>query len=164
MVLTSPDSVGVSRIAWAKLLARAGDEFPMQLPGCGGDFRLIAFITEPGPIRNILTHLAEPLQPPPLSPARGPPTNWAELVQAHDYRDAMQASPDELPAIDIQSLRAVPDATHACWETANWDAVCADARKTPTKRVRGVARNPLRTPGPLLPRLTSRSSAGRPLR
>jgi hypothetical protein len=23
----------------------------------------------------------------------------------------------------------VPDATHACRETANWDAVCADARK-----------------------------------
>ncbi len=40
----------------------------------------------------------------------------------------------------------------------------ADARKTPPKRVRGVSRHPLRTPGPLLPRLTSRSSAGRPLR
>jgi hypothetical protein len=39
-----------------------------------------------------------------------------------------------------------------------------DARKTPPKRVRGVSRNPLRSPGPLLPRLTSRSSAGRPLR
>jgi hypothetical protein len=39
-----------------------------------------------------------------------------------------------------------------------------DARKTLTKRVRGVSRNPLRPPGPLLPRLTSRSSAGRPVR
>ena len=29
---------------------------------------------------------------------------------------------------------------------------------------RGVSRKPLRTPGPLLPRLTSRSSAERPLR
>jgi hypothetical protein len=48
--------------------------------------------------------------------------------------------------------------------TADWEAVCADARKTPPRRVRGVSRNPLRTPGPLLPRLTSRSSAGRPLR
>ena len=25
----------------------------------------------------------------------------------------------------------MPDATHACRETANWDAACADARKTP---------------------------------
>jgi hypothetical protein len=36
--------------------------------------------------------------------------------------------------------------------TADWDAVCADARKTPPKRARGVSRNPLRTLGPLLPR------------
>ena len=35
--------------------------------------------------------------------------------------------------------------------TADWDAVCADARKTPPKRVRGVSRNPLRTPGPAPP-------------
>ena len=36
--------------------------------------------------------------------------------------------------------------------TADWDAVRADARKTPPKRARGVSRNPLRTLGPLLPR------------
>jgi hypothetical protein len=30
--------------------------------------------------------------------------------------------------------------------------------------MRGVSRNPFPTPGPLLPRLTSRSSAGRPVR
>ena len=40
----------------------------------------------------------------PLSPARGPPTDWTELVQVHDDRDLLQASPDELPAIDIHSL------------------------------------------------------------
>ncbi|MFM8655393.1 MAG: hypothetical protein ACKODZ_11830, partial [Verrucomicrobiota bacterium] len=42
----------VSRIAWAKLLARVGEEFPLECPGCGGDIRLIAFITDPGPIRK----------------------------------------------------------------------------------------------------------------
>jgi hypothetical protein len=46
-----------SRIAWAKLMARVGEEFPLACPNCGGDIRLIAFITEPGPIRKILTHL-----------------------------------------------------------------------------------------------------------
>ena len=71
---------------------------------CGGDIRLIAFITEPGPIRKLLTHLGEPLEPPPVSPARGPPTDWGELVQVHDDRNVFQASPDELPAIDIHSL------------------------------------------------------------
>jgi hypothetical protein len=58
----------------------------------------------PGPIRKILTHLGEPLEPPPISPARGPPTDWGELVQVHNECDVTQASPDELPVIDIHSL------------------------------------------------------------
>jgi hypothetical protein len=52
-----PRSHDTSRIAWAKLMARVGEEFPLECPGCGGDIRLIAFITEPGPIRKILTHV-----------------------------------------------------------------------------------------------------------
>jgi hypothetical protein len=79
-----------------------GKEFPLECPGCGGDIRLMAFITEPGPIRKILTHLGEPLEPPPVSPARGPPADGGELVQAHDDRAIFQPSPDELP--DIHSL------------------------------------------------------------
>jgi hypothetical protein len=61
-------------------------------------------VLEPGPIRKILTHLGEPLEPPPVSPARGPPTDWGELVQADDDREAVQVSPDELPVIGIHSL------------------------------------------------------------
>jgi len=99
-----PRSPNTSRIAWAKLMARVGEAFPLECPSCGGDIRLIAFITEPDSIRKILTHLGEPLEPPPISPARGPPTDWGELVQAHDDRDVFQASPDELPAKDIHSL------------------------------------------------------------
>ena len=93
-----------SRIAWAKLMARVGEEFPLQCPACGGDIRLISFITEPGPIRKILTHLGEPLEPPPLSPARGPPTDWGDLIQADDDRGIFQGRIVELPDIDIQSL------------------------------------------------------------
>ena len=85
-------------------MARVGEEFPLECPACGGDIRLIAFITEPGTIRKILTHFNEPLEPPPVSPARGPPTDWDELVQAHDNRAFFQALPDELPVIDIHSL------------------------------------------------------------
>ncbi|MCE9629267.1 MAG: IS91 family transposase, partial [Planctomycetia bacterium] len=70
-----PPSHDTSRIAWAKLMARVGEEFSLECPGCGGDIRLIAFITDPRPIRKILTHLGEPLEPPPVSPARGPPTD-----------------------------------------------------------------------------------------
>jgi len=29
-----------SRIAWAKLMARVGEEFPLACPSCGGDIRL----------------------------------------------------------------------------------------------------------------------------
>jgi len=43
-----PRSHDTSRIAWAKLLARVGEEFPLECPNCGGDIRLIAFITDPG--------------------------------------------------------------------------------------------------------------------
>ena len=100
----TPRSHDTSRIAWAKLMARVGEEFPLECPNCGGDIWLIAFITEPGPIRKILTHLGEPLEPPPVSPARGPPADWGEFVQAHDDCDVFQASPDELLAIDIHSL------------------------------------------------------------
>ena len=80
-----PRSHDTSRIAWAKLMARVGEEFPLECPACGGDIRLIAFITEPWPIRKILTHLGE-------------------LIQAHDDREAVQVSSDELPSIDIHSL------------------------------------------------------------
>jgi hypothetical protein len=99
-----PRSHDTSRIAWAKLMARVGEEFPLECPACGGDIRLIAFITDPGPIRKVLTHLGEPLEPPPVSPARGPPTDWGELMQVHDDRAIFQASPVELPDIDIHSL------------------------------------------------------------
>ena len=99
-----PRTHDTSRIAWAKLMAGVGEEFPLACPKCGGDIWLIAFITEPGPLRKILTHLREPLEPPPVSPARGPPTDWAELVQVHDDRDIFQASPEDLPVIDIRSL------------------------------------------------------------
>jgi hypothetical protein len=82
----------------------ASQDFPLACPACGGDIRLIAFITDPAPIRKILLRLGEPLEPPPLEPARGQPTSWAESHQVHDDRDAIRASPDDLPVIDISSL------------------------------------------------------------
>ena len=94
----------------------------------------------------------------------GTPTDWGELVQARDNRDVFQVSPDALPVTDIHGSGQRQPWVAEAPGTANWDAVCVDARKTPTKRVRGVSRNPLRKPGPPLPGLNSRSSAGRPLR
>ena len=90
-----------SRIAWAKLLARVGEAFPLACPNCGGDIRLISFIAQPETIRKILTHLGEPLEPPSVSPARGPPVAWDDLVQAEDDSSLHHASPEDVPMIDI---------------------------------------------------------------
>jgi hypothetical protein len=52
------------KLRWEYLLARVGEEFPLTCPRCGGDIRLISFITDPGLIWKILMHLGEPLEPP----------------------------------------------------------------------------------------------------
>jgi hypothetical protein len=39
---------------------------------------------------------------------RGPPTDWEELVQPYVDRAIFQATPEELPVIDIHSLREPP--------------------------------------------------------
>ena len=93
-----------SRIAWAKLMAGMGDEFPVVCLGCGGDIPLMAFIPDPGAILKTLTNFCEPLEPSPVYPAQGPPADWAELVQVHNDRSVFQAPSDELPVIDTHSL------------------------------------------------------------
>ena len=50
--------------------------------------RVIRFLPARGPARR----------------RRGPPTDWAELVHVQDDRDVFQASPEDLPVIDIRSL------------------------------------------------------------
>jgi len=62
-----------ARYAWALLLARIYEVFPLTCPQCGGAMRIIAFIDEGEAIRKILQHLGEPIAPPKLAPARGPP-------------------------------------------------------------------------------------------
>jgi len=41
-----PSSHDTSRIAWAKLLARVREEFPLECPNCGGDIRLAAAVRD----------------------------------------------------------------------------------------------------------------------
>jgi hypothetical protein len=108
-------------------MARVGEEFPLECPNCGGDTRLIAFklfhqcetipgLRTVGNLRLLRTSCprsgAEPENPHALRrtaratsrPSRPGPTDWGELVQIHDDRDVFQASPDELPVIDIHSF------------------------------------------------------------
>jgi hypothetical protein len=58
---------------WAVLIARIYEVFPLLCPKCGGQMRLIAFITEGTQIRKILDHIGVDSEPLHIAPARGPP-------------------------------------------------------------------------------------------
>jgi hypothetical protein len=62
-----------ARYLWAMLLARIYEIFPLTCNHCGGEVRLIAFVTEAVPIREVLEHLGEPTKPPRIHPPRAPP-------------------------------------------------------------------------------------------
>ena len=55
------------------LIARIYEVFPLLCPKCGGQMRLIAFITEGTQTDKILDHIGVDSKPPHISPARGPP-------------------------------------------------------------------------------------------
>ena len=57
----------------AVLIARIYEVFSLLCPMCGGQMRLIAFITEGAQSRKILGHIGVDSQAPGISPARGPP-------------------------------------------------------------------------------------------
>jgi hypothetical protein len=68
-----PASRRSARYAWALLLAGIYEVFPLVCPLCGAEMRIIAFITDASSIRDILVHLGEPIAPPRVASARGPP-------------------------------------------------------------------------------------------
>jgi len=76
---------------WAVLIARIYEVFPLLCPLCGGQMRLIAFITEGVQIRKILHHIGVDSEPPQISPARGPPL-WEECGDAQ-MGDGAQIEP-----------------------------------------------------------------------
>jgi len=55
------------------LLARIYEVFPLVCPHCCAKMRIIAFLTDPAAVRDILVHRGEPTAPPRIAPARGPP-------------------------------------------------------------------------------------------
>jgi hypothetical protein len=58
---------------WAVLIARIYEVFPLLCPKCGGQIRLIAFITHSADTRQILEHIGVDSEPPRIAPARRPP-------------------------------------------------------------------------------------------
>ena len=67
---------------WAVLIARIYEIFPLLCPLCGGQMRIIAFITHSADIRQILNHIGADSEPPHISPARGPQTRHRVAVLA----------------------------------------------------------------------------------
>jgi len=86
---------------WAVLIARIYEAFPLVCPICGGQMRIIAFITYSADIRQILEHIGVDSEPPRITPARGPPL-WDEcnaqaaqgVEPAPDWDEAAQPAPD----------------------------------------------------------------------
>jgi len=98
----APPKRSPAHYLWAVLIARIYEVFPLLCPLCGGQMRLIAFITEGTQIRKILDHIGVDSEPPHISPARGPPL-WDDCSDAQtdkgvhiepDWDLAAQPAPD----------------------------------------------------------------------
>ena len=62
---------------WAMLIARIYEVFPLVCPQCGGELKIVAFLTEADPIQRILIYIGEPVTQPRIAIARAPP-DWLE--------------------------------------------------------------------------------------
>jgi len=86
---------------WAVLIARIYEVFPLLCPICGGQMRIIAFITHSADIRQRLEHIGVETELPRITPARGPPL-WDEcdaqaaegMESVPDWDEAAQPAPD----------------------------------------------------------------------
>lgn len=65
--------------------------FPLLCPICGGQMRIIAFITHSADIGHILDHIGADSEPRRIAPARGPPL-WDDCGDAPS--EGMQIGPD----------------------------------------------------------------------
>jgi hypothetical protein len=76
------------RLPWSELLKRVFALDILQCQRCLGRMTVMAFVTDPEPVRAILDHLHLPSSAPTCAPARAPPEpdlfGWD---QAHDTID-----------------------------------------------------------------------------
>ena len=76
---------------WAVLVARIYEVFPLLCPICGGQMRIIAFITHRADIRQILDHIGVDSELPHITPASALPL-WDDCGAHTD--DGTQIEPD----------------------------------------------------------------------
>jgi len=106
----APPKRAPAHYLWAVLIARIYEVFPLLCPICGGQMRLIAFITEGTQIRRILDHIGVDSEPPQISPARGPPL-WDDC-DAH-VGEGIEVEPD-------WDLAAQPAPDYEVDQRVNW--------------------------------------------
>ena len=99
----APSSPSPAHYLWAMLLARLFASLPLVCPNCGADMRIIAFVTETAPVQRILLALGAPPEPPPISPARGPPA-WDDppVDLGPDWEVLAQPSPEYVFNQEVQ--------------------------------------------------------------
>jgi hypothetical protein len=97
---------------WVVLIARIYEVFPLLCPMCGGQTRIIAFITHSADIRQILDHIGVDSELPHISPACGPPL-WDDCGDAQ-----MGESVEVEPGWDMTAQPA-PDYEVASASTGN---------------------------------------------
>ncbi len=92
----APPKRSQAHYLWAVLIARIYEVFPLLCPICGGQMRIIAFITHSTDIRHMLDHIGVQSEPPNIAPVRGPPL-W-------DDCDAQMAEAAQIePSWDLAS-------------------------------------------------------------
>ena len=96
---------------WAALIARIYEVYPLLCPMCGGQMRIIAFITFSADIQKILEHIGVGPEAPRITPAREPPL-WDECG-AQDVGDGVEALPDW--DLANQSPPDYPDDQRTTW-------------------------------------------------
>jgi len=84
-----------SHYLWAALIARIYEVFPLICPMCGGQMRIIAFITFSADIHKILEHIGVEPEAPRITLARGPPL-WDEFgaQESQEQGESVEALPD----------------------------------------------------------------------
>jgi hypothetical protein len=84
-----------SHYLWAALIARIYEVLPLLCPTCGGQMRIIAFITFSADIHKILEHIGVEPEAPRIAPARGPPLWEGEgAPESQEQGEGVEAEPD----------------------------------------------------------------------
>lgn len=71
-----PPKCSPAHYLWAVLIACTYEVFPLQCPMCGGQMRMIVFVTDGTQVKNILDHIGVDSEPPHSPAPRAAVVGW----------------------------------------------------------------------------------------